>query len=224
MRNNIRCVRAVLLAVLYLCIYVAPCVAEVSEHVKQARIFLDETLKILETGNKTNKQKRQIIVNRYMPNIDFAWNAKAALGRPYLQLSEQERKEYINEYTKFLVYTWLPKLNYDTKSGIKMSISDKSTPLTDTDETITLIISMPDGTKYEAFLRTKIDKKTHKFQILNILVEGIDLVLSYRAQFVGYMEQNKNDPRSIIQYLKQQNQIKKQNADFVIPEEFINNK
>ena len=133
-------------------------------------------------------------------------------------------KEYINEYTKFLVYTWLPKLNYDTKSGIKMSISDKSTPLTDTDETITLIISMPDGTKYEAFLRTKIDKKTHKFQILNILVEGIDLVLSYRAQFVGYMEQNKNDPRSIIQYLKQQNQIKKQNADFVIPEEFINNK
>ena len=198
--------------------------ADVSEHVKQAREFLNSTLKILETGNKTNQEKRQIIVNRYMPNINFAWNAKSALGRPYLQLSKEQQKEYIDEYTKFLVYTWLPKLNYDTKSGIKMSISDKSTRLTETDETITLIILMQDGTKYEAFLRTRIDKQTNKFQILNIFVEGIDLAASYRAQFTSYIEQNKNDPSSIIKYLKQQNQEKQKIADFIIPKEFIDKK
>ena len=186
----------------------------------QAKKFLTETLTILETGNKTNKEKRQIIVNRYMPNINFEWSAKASLGRPYLQLSKEDQQAYIREYTKFLVYAWLPKLNYDTKSGIKMNILDKSNKLNDTDETITLVISMKDGTKYEAFLRTRIDKKNNKFQILNIVVEGIDLAASYRAQFSSLIEQNKNDPKSVIQYLIQQNKEKQKLVDFTIPKEF----
>ena len=187
-----------------------------SEHVKIARNFLNETLTLLENGNKSEQQKRQIIVNRYVENVNFTWNAKSALGRAFLQLSADEQKEYINEYTKFLIYSWLPKLNYNKNSDMTMVVSDKSVKLNNTDENVTLVITMKDGTKYEVLLRTRITKEG-KFEILNLYVEGIDLASSYRAQFTSLMEQNKNDPRSVIKYLKEQNKEKKKTIDFKIP-------
>ena len=58
--------------------------------------------------------------------------------------------------------------------------------------------------------------KEDKFEILNLYFEGIDLASSYRAQFTSYMEQNRNDPRSVIKYLKEQNKEKKKMVDFNI--------
>ena len=174
------------------------------KHVEMSKKFLNETLKILENNAKTEQQKRQIVVNRYIDNINFEWNAKTALGRPFLQLSKQEQQEYVKEYTKFLIYSWLPKMSYDKKSGIVFSVADKSEKINNTDANIYLLITTKDGNRHEVVLRTRITKED-KFEILNLYFEGIDLASSYGAQFTSYMEQNKNDPRSIIQYLKDQN-------------------
>ena len=191
-------------------------VAESSpKHVEMAKKFLNETLKILANKDKTEQQKRQIIVNRYINNINFEWNAKTALGRPFLQLSKQEQQEYVKEYTNFLIYSWLPKMSYDKKSGIVFSVADKSEKINDTDANIYLLITTKDGNGYEVVLRTRMTKED-KFEILNLYFEGIDLASSYRAQFTSYMEQNRNDPRSVIQYLKEQNKEKKKMVDFNI--------
>ena len=186
-----------------------------SKHVEMSKKILNDTLKILENNANTEQKKRQIIVNKYIENVNFEWNARAALGRPFLQLSQQEQREYVKEYTKFLIYSWLPKMSYDKKSGIVFSVADKSEKINDTDANIYLLITTKDGNRYEVVLRTRITKED-KFEILNLYFEGIDLASSYRAQFTGHMEQNRNDPRSVIQYLKEQNKEKKKMIDFNI--------
>lgn len=186
-----------------------------SKHVEMSKKILNDTLKILENNANTEQKKRQIIVNKYIENVNFEWNARSALGRPFLQLSQQEQQEYVKEYTKFLIYSWLPKMSYDKKSGVVFSVADKSEKINDTDANIYLLITTKDGNRYEVVLRTRITKED-KFEILNLYFEGIDLASSYRAQFTSYMEQNRNDPRSVIQYLKEQNKEKKKMVDFNI--------
>ena len=185
----------------------------ISEHVYTAKIFVDETISLLKSTKITNKQKRQAIVDKYKSNIDFVWIAKNALGRMYLQLSEEEKNIYIDEFTRFFIYTWLPKLVYDGKSKIDVKVLNKSVKVTDTDENVTLLIKIGKSEKYKIVLRTRI-LKDGKFQVLNLSFEGIDLISSYKAQFSDYIEKHKNDPKSIITYLKLQNKNKRNFVDF----------
>lgn len=202
----------------FLCCFfvVQPAIAKkhvISEHVYTVKIFVDETISLLKSTKITNKQKRQAIIDKYKSNIDFIWIAKNALGRMYLQLSEEERNVYINEFTKFFIYTWLPKLVYNGKNKIDVKVLDKSVKVTDTDENVTLLIKIGKSEKYKIILRTRISKDG-KFQVLNLSFEGIDLMSSYKAQFSDYIEEHKNDPKSIISYLKLQNKNKKNFVDF----------
>ena len=187
-----------------------------NEHTDKTRSFLNESLKLLEKDNLTEARKHQIIVDRYIPYVNFGWNAKMAMGRPYQQLSKQEQQEYIDEYTKYISYLWLPKLNYDRRLGIKIAVLDKSQKLNDTDENVTIQLEALDGAKYDLILRTRLTKDAKQFQILNLNMEGIDLASMYRTQFQSIMEQNKGDPKSVITYLKKQNAEYKKKADFNI--------
>ena len=178
------------------------------------KALVKDAMNVMNMEKKTMAQKRQIIVNKYMPYINFEWNAKMALGRPYLALSPEKQKEYIKAYTEFLSYAWLPKLSYDKDSGIKIIVQDKTENLNDKDENVTVNIITFDGKKYEAFLRVRYDN--NKCQILNVTAEGVDLAMSYRSQFTSYIEEHKGDPVSIVEYLKQQNDTNKKKAGFVV--------
>ena len=47
-------------------------------------------------------------------------------------------------------------------------------------------------------------------------MEGLDLALSYRAQFEDYIEKHGGNAKSVIKYLQDQNAKKQQTAGFVV--------
>ena len=189
--------------------------ADTSKHVVITRNFLNEIMTLLKSKDKTDKQKKQIIIDRYMKNVDFEWSAKMALGRLYLQLSQKEQDEYIDEYRKYIVYTWLQRLNYNSESKVKISVLDKSLKINNTDENVMLVVVFDSETKYELSLYTRITND-NLFKILNLSFEGIDMTSTYRSQFTDYIEQHKNDPKSIIKYLKKQNKEKEKIVSFKV--------
>lgn len=187
-----------------------------SEHVVIARNILNEVMLLLKSNDKSDRQKKQTIADRYMKNINFEWSAKMALGRSYLQLSPKDQSKYLEEYRKYVMYTWLQKLNYNPKSGLKINVLDKSSKINDTDENIILLVAFKDGAKYNISLRTRMTNN-NLFQILNLSFESVDIALTYRSQFLEYMEQHKNDPKSVIGYLKKQNREKEKTVNFRLP-------
>ena len=183
------------------------------------RGFINETMELLEKGDISINKKRQMIIDRYLPIINFEFNAKMAMGLPYKALSPQDQKEYVNEYTKLLAYTWLPKLNYDRKNGIVITVMDKTQPVNDKDEIVKVKMQTPDGKSYDIDLRVRdlsnTDRKI-KCQILNIVVEGVDLAATYRAQFSDQIEKNNGDGRVITKFLKEQNAKSKKETGLVV--------
>jgi ABC-type transporter MlaC component len=193
--------------------------AQAGNQVQCFRAFLDDTMALLEKGDIPMNKKRQMIIDRYLPIINFEFNAKMAMGLPYKALSPQDQKEYVNEYTKLLAYTWLPKLNYDRKNGIVVTVMDKTQPVNDKDEIVKARMQAPDGKSYDMDLRirdlSKTDRKI-KCQILNIVVEGVDLAATYRAQFSDQIEKNGGDGRVITKFLKEQNAKSKKETGLVV--------
>ena len=192
--------------------------AQAGNQVQCFRAFLDDTMTLLEQQNLSINKKRQMIIDRYLPIINFEFNAKMAMGLPYKALSPQDQKEYVNEYTKLLAYTWLPKLNYDRRNGLVVTVVDKSQPVNDKDEIVKAKMQTPDGKSYDMDLRIRdlshTDRKI-KCQILNIVVEGVDLAATYRAQFSDQIEKNNGDGRVVTKHLKEQN-IKSKNETGLI--------
>ena len=188
-----------------------------SQHVEKLTKLLNEGEKMLGDKKLTAKQKRQKTIDMYMPYIDFQWNAKMALGRPFLQLNEKQKSEYLTEYTKFLAYTWLPKMNIqgEFKMDIKALDITERVGTAGTDELVTFIATGDDGTKYTIIIRSSI--KDGKLMVRDVNVEGVGLASSYQAQFSSYIEQHGGNVASIIEYLKQQNEMHKANVDFVLP-------
>ena len=190
--------------------------ANATEHTDCATRVLDDVLTTLEKQTDM-KQKRQAVVDKYYRLIDFEWNARMALGRPYKDLNDVDKKEYLKEYTKFVAYSWLPKLNYDRSLNLKFNVKKNSEKLGKQDERVCIEITAPDSAKYEVYVRIRYFPDTKTCKILDVDVEGVDLALSYRAQFESYIEANGGRATSILSFLKEKNKEYKKNVDFKLP-------
>ena len=185
------------------------------EQVNFAKKLVGEVMDLMGNTKTPSSVKKQKLVDKYLNVIDFEWNGKMAMGRAYNTLNDDEKKQYIKEYTKFLAYTWLPKLEFPSKkSAIKVNIFGTYKKLNNTDEMVVIELKLADGSKYEINVRVR--DKDGKCTLLNVDVVGIDLAMTYRAQFEGIMEQNGGKPQSVIKYLEKQNAKNQKKADFVV--------
>ncbi len=174
-----------------------------------------EVFQIMSKKDLKPKQIRQIAVDHYMKYIDFEWNARMAIGKAWKVLSANEQKEYIKEYTLFLAYTWLPKLNYNTNDGVRVKVKPDVIPINNKDDNVVVHIITPDSKVYEVFIRVR-DGEGGALKITNVTVEGIDLAMSYRVQFEQYIEQNGGSSQKLLQYIKDKNEENRKNIDFVV--------
>ena len=189
---------------------------QASEHTDCVERVLNDVLITLEKQTDM-KQKRQAVVDKYYRLIDFEWNAKMALGRPYKDFNDKEKETYLEEYTKFVAYSWLPKLNYDRSFNLKFNVRKNSEKLGKQDEKVCIEIISPDSTKYEVYVRIRYFADTKTCKILDVDIEGVDLALSYRSQFESYIEANDGKATSILSFLKEKNKEYKKNVDFKLP-------
>lgn len=165
--------------------------------------------KQIEGKNFDKKTKEQLLLDNYYNIFDFEWMAKMSIGLPYKSLSQQQQKEYVIEFSKLFCYSWLPSFDYDKSSGISVNILPQVQKINDKDAIVKIELKAPDGKRYELEIRVRdTGDPRGKYKILNLIIDGIDVAVSYRAQFNSYIEEHMNNADSILVYLK------KKNADF----------
>ena len=162
--------------------------------------------------------KEQLLLDNYYGAFDFEWMAKMSIGLPYKSLSQQQQKEYIREFSKLFCYSWLPKFDYDKSSGISVKILPQVKKINDKDSIVKIDLKAPDGKRYELEIRVRdTGNAKEKYKILNLIIDGIDVAVSYRAQFNSYIEEHMNNAESILVYLKQKNADFSKRSKVVFP-------
>ncbi len=139
---------------------------------------IDKAINILKNKKETNIQKTDKIFKIFNHIFDYNLMARLALGRKWESINAQQKKEYVDSFTKLLKKSFIEKLKLynNQKIVVKNFIKNK---------------------KYMAKLKTVIvdkDSKTnviYKFYfskklgwiVYDVLVSNVSIIQSYREQF-----------------------------------------
>lgn len=138
---------------------------------------IEAALSILQRKDLVQQEKKKQVTAIVEPIFDFKLMAKLALGRKYWpELSEKNRKKFIDLFVERLKATYIDKLSLYTnekvayespvQNGIKIQIPTK-------------VISK--NKNYSMLY--KLYKSSDGYKIYDIEIEGVSLISTYRSQF-----------------------------------------
>ena len=169
----------------------------ISAHEHAARTH-NNIILILQTKNALFEEDSELFIqeisNAFSPIVDFQRIARNVMGKHYKvstslqrdRFSEAFKASLLNTYSKTLIefkdekIIVLPPKNKSRSNKVKVDI-----------EIITSSKSYPGV--YSMYL-----DKNNEWKIINIVVNGINLGLTFRSQFYSLMEKNNNDISVVI--------------------------
>lgn len=176
------------------------------EDIKAVRAFINSVAKevISVAGNQSysKKQKASHMKQIMLEQFDVKWMARFALGRGYVDLTDNQKHEYYKQYEKYLLYSYLPNLLKYTDETFRIKSIKKTGRR---DYSVETEILRHDGNppiQLDYHVRQS-KKNPHSFQIIDIVVEGISAILSQRSEFAEIV--HKSGVAGLIKLIEDKN-------------------
>ncbi len=170
--------------------------AQPQEILKEA---VDNVISILEDPAYKDSSKKEIQQERLWEAIkgifDFKEMSQSTLANNWRNFSEQQRKEFIDVFGRFLGNNYLNKIQSGFKGDKVVYLGQEM--ITDTKAQVnTKIIRETNETPVDYSMI----KKGGSWKIYDVKIEGVSLTRNYRAQFRSILL--KETPDQLIQRLK----------------------
>jgi phospholipid transport system substrate-binding protein len=161
----------------------------VQKHVNQ---FL-EILKNPELKEKPEEQKKELW-DVALDLFDFTALSMRSLGRTWREMSDPQKKEFIDLFSKLLERTYMDKIReYNDEKvvfGSETMLSD------DKAEVQSKVVTQ----SKEIPIVYRLYKSSDKWKVYDVLIENVSMVKNYRTQFREYLAQNSID--DLLEHLK----------------------
>ena len=145
----------------------------------QLKQRIDKVVQILDDPSSKDKpDERRARIRKIAEDIfDYGDTARRALGRHWDARTPQERQEFSKLFSDLLDHGYISKI--DLYQGEKVTYTGESI---DGDEaTIKTKIVTPKGAEVPVDYR--VHQKNGRWLVYDVIIEGVSLVSSYRAQF-----------------------------------------
>jgi phospholipid transport system substrate-binding protein len=157
------------------------------------KILTDPTLK----GEQKTKERRAKLHKIVVEQFDFSEMSKRSMGRDWSARTPEERTEFIRLFTDLLERTYIDRVEGYTGEQI---LYLEETSDGNYSEVRTKIITKRNQ---EVPIFYRVQKTDSKWEVYDIIIEGVSLVNNYRTQF-----------SKIIRTSSYQNLVKKMQAKF----------
>ena len=164
-------------------------------------LFAIKTDQEIQKGNKEKIYK--LAEEKILPNFDFEKVARLVLGRAWRSASDEQKKGFIVEFRTLLLKTYAVALSKYQDQEIKF----KPTRMSDTDEIVIVKSEIIQGGAQPIRVNYALSKRTGKWLVFDIVIEGVSLVTNYRSQFSSVIKKNGID--TLIKRLAKKNKGKK---------------
>ena len=162
-------------------------------------------IKADEEIQKGNKEKiYKLAEEKILPNFDFEKVARLVLGRAWRTASDEQKKEFIVEFRTLLLKTYAVALSKYKDQKIEF----KPSRMSDTDEIFIVKSEIIQGGAQPIRVNYALSKRTGKWLVFDIVIEGVSLVTNYRSQFSSEIKKNGMD--ALILKLAKKNKGKKE--------------
>jgi phospholipid transport system substrate-binding protein len=154
---------------------------------------------ILQTKNALFEEDSELFVqeisNAFSPIVDFERIARNVMGKHYKVATSSQRGRFSEAFRTSLLNTYSKTLiEFRDEKIIVLPPESKSKSSNKTKVYIEIITS---SKRYPGVYSMYLDKN-NEWKIINIVVNGINLGLTFRSQFYSLMENNNNDISAVI--------------------------
>lgn len=151
------------------------------------------------TGKELSKAERETRFRELM-NRTFAVKgiAKFVLGRHWRKASDSDKKEYLKLFEDLLVATYADR--FAKYSGEKLVVNDAAVQGTN-DALVNSKMIRVDGSK-SLKLGWRVRKKGEKYRIVDIMVEGISMVMTQKSEFSSFVMKNGGSMAALLEEMR----------------------
>ena len=143
---------------------------------------LDAVFAVLHTEDLHQEAKNKEVVEIVTPMFDFALMAKLSLGKKYWpDLTEENKVRFTDLFIKRLRTSYLDKLTLYTDEKVTY---EPPVQIKNKIHVPTYLISK----EKKISMRDKLYKSEHTWKIYDVEIQGVSIIISYRAQFTAILE------------------------------------
>ena len=170
----------------------------ISAHEHAARTH-NNIILILQTKNALFEEDTELFIqeigNAFSPIVDFQRIARNVMGKHYKVSTSSQRDRFSEAFRASLLNTYSKTLiEFKDEKIIVLPPKNKSITPNKVKVDIEIITS---SKSYPGVYSMYLDKN-NEWKIINIVVNGINLGLTFRSQFYSLMEKNNNDISVVI--------------------------
>ncbi|MGI1668952.1 MAG: ABC transporter substrate-binding protein [Neptuniibacter sp.] len=163
-----------------------------------------EMLKILEHEELLVEEQQENLLSELdmalSPVVDFDYISKVVMGKYYRRASDEERSAFSGVFKTTLLKTYAKAIvgfkieKYEIVRPQKRSPSPKK-------QIVNVNVFAADGTKYSLVYYMK--KGEDGWRLVNALLDGINLRLTFKNQFADMVQKNRGDVGAVISSWKE---------------------
>mgnify|MGYP005985973869 CR=1 FL=1 len=127
------------------------------------------------------KQLQKMVNTRIAPHFDFMRIAQLTMGKNWREANESQRMQIAEAFQALLVRTYANRL-LDIPENPKDRVTVKSQHYPNPNRTIiNMAVRRTHGDPVNLSLR--MEKRNDAWQVIDVMIDGVSLVISYRTQF-----------------------------------------
>ncbi len=123
-------------------------------------------------------ERRQRLKDVVAPNFDFAEMGRSALGVHWRDLSDPQRKDFVNLFTRFVEASYISRV--ESYSGQQIEYVRESLEGSDYAQVSTNVIN---GAGQPISLNYRLKLENGQWKVYDVAVDNISIVANYRNQF-----------------------------------------
>lgn len=159
---------------------------------------MDHVLVALSDKNLSDDQRLRRIEQVAYANFDFETMSKLVLARNWKKFSKDERRQFVAEFKDLLARSYGGRLKRYSDEGVEI-VGTRAEPRGDMTVQTQVVGGDFDGATVDYRMR----KRGQQWKAIDIVVEGVSLVSSYRSQFREVL--SGSSPEKLLERMREKN-------------------
>ncbi len=165
---------------------------------KFIEILTSDAISMLTVENISKTERADLFRRLMNKNFAIKGIAKFVLGRHWRKATEPEKKEYLQLFEDLLVVTYADR--FSKYSGEKLLVNN-SEVRGKGDALVHTIMIRVDGAK-PLKVAWRVRGKDGIYKIVDIMVEGISMVVTQKSEFASFLKQNDGSLGALLSELR----------------------
>lgn len=147
-----------------------------------AKDFAEVVINVLHDVKTPYPHRKELLRQSFVQSVDTEWMAKFVLGRSWKEATDEQKKEYMKLYRRFLAETYVCNFaeNPD-KSIYRIKITGVNDGMDTNTFTVNTHIELTNQTDLKVdYLVYEQDKH---YKVRDIVIENVSLIATHRAEF-----------------------------------------